>query len=133
MGGGPGGLVQARNGSFYGISSTGAGTNLIVKLTTAGKATVLYTMGALDGCYPSSPLLQGNDGNLYGTASSCGENNGGTFFKITPGGTFTVLHSFCIGCSEAEVPLAGLCKPLTGTFTGQPTAALGTKIAPSLL
>src|ERR1017187_8322374 len=42
-----------------------------------------------------SVLVQGTDGNFYGTAAVGGPNNGGTVFKITPGGTLTTLYSFC--------------------------------------
>src|ERR1017187_5978770 len=42
-----------------------------------------------------SVLVQGTDGNFYGTAAVGGPNNGGTVFKIPPGGTLTTLYSFC--------------------------------------
>jgi uncharacterized repeat protein (TIGR03803 family) len=79
----------------------------------------------LDGCYPSSPLVQGKDGNLYGTASSCGENNGGTFFKITTGGTFTVLYNFCIDCADGRGPAGGFVQALDGNFYGTTDGGLG--------
>lgn len=39
-------------------------------------------------------LVQGFDGNLYGTTTFGGANNAGTFFKINPAGTLTTLHNF---------------------------------------
>lgn len=42
-------------------------------------------------------LIQGSDGNFYGTASASTLNfpqNGGTVFSLTPAGKLTVLHSF---------------------------------------
>jgi uncharacterized repeat protein (TIGR03803 family) len=42
-------------------------------------------------------LLQGSDGNFYGNAQVSSEgksNDGGTVFSVTPGGKFTLLHTF---------------------------------------
>jgi uncharacterized repeat protein (TIGR03803 family) len=49
-------------------------------------------------------LVQGTDGNLYGTISPGGANNFGTVFKITPGGTLTTLYNFC---SPRRKPMYG--------------------------
>ncbi|MGH9317858.1 MAG: choice-of-anchor tandem repeat GloVer-containing protein, partial [Thermoanaerobaculia bacterium] len=47
------------------------------------------------GVGPSGSLIQGTDGNLYGTTESGGAGAGGTIFKIdTNGSTLTTLHSF---------------------------------------
>jgi uncharacterized repeat protein (TIGR03803 family) len=49
-----------------------------------------------DGAYPNS-LIQSADGNFYGTALVGGAGNaadGGTVFKITPAGQFTLLYTF---------------------------------------
>lgn len=49
---------------------------------------VLYNFGtgAADPCQPlnSGVIAQGQDGNLYSTATSCGGNDGGSVFKLTP-------------------------------------------------
>ena len=41
-----------------------------------------------DGCVPFAPVVQGNDGNFYGTTQA------GKIYRLTPDGAFTVLHSF---------------------------------------
>src|ERR1700683_2858809 len=38
-------------------------------------------------------LVQGTDGNLYGTTEGGGANGSGTGFKVTPRGTLTKLYS----------------------------------------
>jgi len=47
-----------------------------------------------DGACPYAGLLQGADGNFYGTTGLGGTAELGTVFKITPSGTLTILHSF---------------------------------------
>jgi len=46
-------------------------------------------------------LIQGSDGNFYGTAQVSGEGtsepNGGTVFSLTAAGTFKLLHAFAPG------------------------------------
>jgi uncharacterized repeat protein (TIGR03803 family) len=93
-------LVQASDGAFYGTTTDG-GTNsdgTIFKITPDGKFTPLYSFGAmpggLDGESPQAALVQGADGNLYGTASGGGRYGDGTIFKITTSGKFTLVYSF---------------------------------------
>src|SRR5580700_9792650 len=63
---------------------------------------VVLSFDGTDGTAPYSPLVQGVDGNLYGTASNGGTHNNGTFFKVTPSGTITTLYSFCSQPSCAD-------------------------------
>jgi len=63
-------------------------------------------------------LVQGTDGQLYGTAASGGGNGLGTAYKITTAGAFTQLYSFCsqAGCADGGVPYAGLVMAANGNF-----------------
>jgi uncharacterized repeat protein (TIGR03803 family) len=55
---------------------------------------VLYTFpDGDDRTAPAAGLLQATDGNFYGTAASVGAGRG-LVFKMTPGGSVTVLHAF---------------------------------------
>jgi uncharacterized repeat protein (TIGR03803 family) len=65
-------------------------------------------------------LIQGTDGNFYGTTSLGGANNAGTVFKVTAGGKLTTLYSFCsqTNCTDGENPAAGLVQATSGDFYG---------------
>jgi uncharacterized repeat protein (TIGR03803 family) len=71
-------------------------------------------------------LVQGFDGNFYGTASGGGANSGGTVFEVTPGGTLSTVYSFCAqaNCADGRLPVAGLVLATDGNFYGT-TAAGG--------
>ncbi len=97
-------LVQGTNGILYGATHVGGanGEGTIFQITEAGKFSTLYTFcnvsGCPDGAHPYATLVQGSDGNLYGTTGSDGTGafgGGGTFFAMTPGGKLTTLYSFC--------------------------------------
>jgi uncharacterized repeat protein (TIGR03803 family) len=47
-----------------------------------------------DGSLPSGSLVEGFDGNFYGSTSQGGSNNDGTIYKITPSGVVSILHNF---------------------------------------
>ncbi len=51
---------------------------------------------------PAAPLVQGSDGNLYGTTENGGTNGAGTVFKISTNGVLTTLYSFTGGNDGAS-------------------------------
>jgi uncharacterized repeat protein (TIGR03803 family) len=84
--------VQATDGNFYGTTRDGgansAGT--IFEITAGGTLTTLYSFysqsGCADGEEPQGGLVQGTDGNFYGTTSSGGGTNSyGTVFSLVTG------------------------------------------------
>ena len=144
LGAGPeAGLVRGSDGSFYGSASEGAtftcsgnyfGCGTIFKLTAAGVFQPLYTFcqsgTCSDGAQPYAPLVQGSDGNFYGTTIIGGTSTYcyagcGTFFKITPNGVLTTIYSFCSqpGCADGSLPYGGVVLGSDGNFYG--TAAYG--------
>ncbi len=74
-----------------------------------------YTNGA-----NASTVVQGTDGNFYGTTYYGGANGGGTVFKMTAEGTLTTLYSFCseTSCTDGYVPAAALLQATDGNFYG---------------
>src|SRR5579863_2252447 len=92
-------------------------------------AQTLTTLASFDGTNGADPLymsiVQGPDGDIYGTTFSGGKNANGTVFKITPTGTLTTLYSFCTqsGCPDGRSPEAGLILGIDGNFYG--TTAFG--------
>jgi len=74
--------------------------------------TTLHSFGSQigDGSGPLAALVQGTDGNFYGTTAWGGlYNDYGTVFNITPVGTLTTLYTFCsqIGCTDGANPRRG--------------------------
>ena len=114
------GLVLATDEDFYGTTFEG-GTHrkgTVFKITSGGKLKVLHSFGGdpTEGANPRAALVQGTDGNFYGTTEAGGTSNGGTVFKITPGGVFTTLHSFY--STDGNYLVAALVQATDGDFYG---------------
>lgn len=123
------GVIQALDGNFYGTTwgSSLTGFGSVFKMTSAGTLTTLYNFcsktNCVDGYFPNSPVVQGSDGNFYGTTSTGGtgfENSGGTVFKITSNGVLTTLYSFCskTNCTDGANLSSGLVQASDGNFYG---------------
>ncbi len=117
-----GGLILGADRNFYGQTDLGGASKFgsygtVYKMTPAGKVTTLHSFEQTDGDNPVSNLVQGTDGNFYGTASYGGKHpNFGTVFKITSSGTFTTLHNF--DSTDGSYPYAGLIQATNGKFYG---------------
>ena len=75
----------------------------------------------LDGEYPERiALIQGLDGNLYGTASQGGNGGDGVVFKISTSGAFSLVYTFCSqpGCTDGGEPFGGLVQTSNGNLYG---------------
>ncbi len=103
-----------------------------VAFAIAAPAQILTTLHTFAG-YPNdgdapNGLMQGSDGNFYGTTDWGGANGEcsdppggcGTVFKLTPGGTSTILYSFCSqpNCSDGAEPGGTLLQAADGNFYG---------------
>jgi uncharacterized repeat protein (TIGR03803 family) len=122
-------LVQGKDGFLYGTTYYG-GTNqqgMIFKVSTDGSVYAdLFDFSAYapdtSGSSPDAPLVQGNDGALYGTASNSGGDGygAGTVFKLnTDGSGFTVLYTFLFSpYANGYGPEAALLQGKNGSFYG---------------
>ena len=91
-----GDLIQGNDGKFYGACYSGGtfGNGTIFKISTAGAFTVIkHLSSSKDGGYPIGALIQNTDGNFYGMTRTGGANGGGTIYKVTTAGAYTVIHS----------------------------------------
>lgn len=128
--------MQASDGNFYGTTRAGgidynsnttcslSGCGVLFKLTADGTASGVYHFGAspTDGNWPSGRLIQSRDGSLYGTTAFGGRYGGGSIFKITLGGTYTVLYSFGSTPTDGAVPTSGVIEAADGNFYGTTTS-----------
>ena len=94
----PGILLQATDGNFYGTTGgggLGVGYGTIFTSNSEGTVSILYSLPPVQ-AHGASPvtLVQGTDGNLYGTTDVGGQSNDGVLFKLTTSGTFALLYSF---------------------------------------
>jgi uncharacterized repeat protein (TIGR03803 family) len=119
-----GGLVLGGDGNFYGTTSGGGASSqgTVFKIGPTGVASVLYSFagGTADGGGPNAALIQGSDGNFYGTSANGGIDSQGTLFEVTPGGLETVLYYFS-GGQDGRIP-GGLIQGIDGIFYGTTTS-----------
>ena len=122
------GLVLGADRNFYGVTTYGGNTTAcslgcgtVFKITPAGVLTTLHTFEGADGEAPYGSLVQGIDGDFYGTteyggSGACDEGCG-TVFKITPAGALTTLHRFD-GSTDAYLPFGALIQGPDAKFYG---------------
>jgi uncharacterized repeat protein (TIGR03803 family) len=139
------GLVIGADGNLYGTTTYG-GVNAscyqgqscgtVFKMTSSGSFTTLHSFDNSDGAFPTDPLVEGSDGNLYGTTRDGGAYaggfipyGGGTVFRITTAGGLTTLHNFCpqltSTCPDGFYPSAGLARATDGNLYGVTTGGGG--------
>jgi uncharacterized repeat protein (TIGR03803 family) len=128
------GLLLAKDGSFYGTTAFGGGSNscalgcgTVFRFTPPNRVTTVYSFCAqancVDGSIPQGLLVQASDGSLYGTTDGGGTIDAGTVYRIGPRGKFNTVHSFCTGtCADGLVPYAGLIQASDGNLYGTANA-----------
>jgi uncharacterized repeat protein (TIGR03803 family) len=121
-------LLLATDGNFYGTTNTSGvnGYGTIFKITPMGKLTTLYNFCSQHSCadgYQPSGLVQGADGNIYGTTFYGGTKEWGTIFKITGAGKLTTIYNFCSqpSCSDGGDPYGALVQATDGNLYGTTT------------
>lgn len=84
------GLIAFAVVIFFGFPQTPAQTQTPPVTFT----TLVKFFSSRTGAYPLGGVIQGQDGNFYGTTMTGGSAGGGTVYKVTPSGDFTVLANF---------------------------------------
>ncbi len=119
------GVISDRAGNLYGTTDLGgtagnAGGGTVFELSPSGATwteSILYDfpLDNLGGTSNPGALIMDRFGNLYGTTSDAGENDG-SLFELTPsdgGWIFSTLYSFVNSCYPA-----GLVMDTAGNFYG---------------
>ncbi len=119
-------LVQATDGSLYGTTyyggdftcNAGIGCGAIFELRPEGQISILHSFQITDGMGPYAGVLQGTDGNFYGTTYLGGPDNDGTVYSLDIGlGPFvTFIHA-----AGKVGPTSGI---LGQSFTGTTAVSL---------
>jgi uncharacterized repeat protein (TIGR03803 family) len=122
-----GSLIQAKDGNLYGTASTGGtnGSGTLFKIGLGGSFQLVYAFTALntdgdnvEGSDPEAPLIQGSDGNFYGTADSGGASGLGSVFEYNVSQSqISLLYAFT-GNGDGANPLAALVQGTDGSFYG---------------
>ena len=110
---GEGALVQGVDGSVFGVTVFGGapdcgyfGCGTAYKIDPQGHYHLLVTFPDGNNLYYPVGLTLGHDANLYGITSFSEEGELGHVFRMTPGGTLTVIYSFCSqqNCADGAYP-----------------------------
>ncbi|HZM01395.1 MAG TPA: choice-of-anchor tandem repeat GloVer-containing protein [Candidatus Saccharimonadales bacterium] len=130
-GGNPdGGLVKGSDGNFYGTTywggdltlNSGQGYGSAFQLTPGGGFTMLATFNGTNGAHPYAGLVQGSDGNFYGTTYWGGDltvnggNGYGSVFRMSSDGTIATLVKFTGG--NGAYPYFGVIRASDGNLYG---------------
>jgi uncharacterized repeat protein (TIGR03803 family) len=112
-------LIQAADGKLYGLTAGGGPANAgtFFKITLGGLLTTLSDFPGATSL--SGPLIQGSDRNFYGSSELGGANGTsghGMLFKLTPGGSFSILHSF--DSTDGSAPTGALLQAADGNLYG---------------
>jgi uncharacterized repeat protein (TIGR03803 family) len=123
-------LIFDSNGNLYGTASQGGpgNTGNVFELTPtpsgAWKEKILhqFTSNGRDGINPSTNLIFGSSGNLYGTTPSGGARGQGTVFSLVPaaGGAWQerILYNFDSKDGNGSLPVPGLVIDGAGNLYG---------------
>jgi uncharacterized repeat protein (TIGR03803 family) len=117
-------VIEASDGFLYGTTFYGGifnqGTIFKVGKDGAGFTSLKsFQCQSTESCYPAAQLLEGSDGQLYGTTGGNSINGAGTLFRIAKDGSgFVLLRKFQCGANDGCNPDAGLIEGSDGFLYG---------------
>ena len=122
-------MIQATDGYLYGTTAFGGVSGnygTVFRISLSGTFTTIYKFcsqtNCADGAFAYGGVIQGADGNLYGTTNeggdpTCFPSSGcGTVYKLTRNGKLTTLHVF--HGTDGEMSFAALVQATDGNFYG---------------
>jgi uncharacterized repeat protein (TIGR03803 family) len=96
-----------RPSRFFAVAFASSALFMTLLGVSAAQMKVLYNFnGTLGSNPPEIALIQGRDGQIYGTASYGGTYSLGSILKVTTAGQVTALHDF--SGTDGQYPEAGL-------------------------
>ena len=125
-------LVQGSDGNFYGTTYLGGANSdgTVFRITAAGALTTLYSFtDGSDGAYPNAGVVQGSDGNFYGTTKGDGVTGYGTVFKLSVSGGTAAPGSVQLSAATANVTEATGSVTLSVSRTGGSFGAISVNYA----
>jgi uncharacterized repeat protein (TIGR03803 family) len=128
-------LYRETTGNLFGITHLGSNSGGTAYELVYDQTKQSYTRQILhgfctqancsDGGAPYAGVIADQSGNLYGTASAKGANNGGVIYELYFDQTkqkwqYKVLYNFCAqaGCADGSTPTAGLTMDDSGNLYG---------------
>jgi uncharacterized repeat protein (TIGR03803 family) len=122
-------VIEGSDGKLYGTTVNGypgGGEGTIFRLNKDGSGYEKlrhFNISGVDGLYPHSPLVEAQDGALYGTAAEGGSADlaavYGAVYKLNKDGSgFSVVRSFLRHSTEPEVIQSGLIEGKDGALYG---------------
>ncbi len=114
-----GSLVQGSDGNLYGTAYQGGSANCgsIFELSTSGTLLWNYSFPCqTGGANPIAGLIEGVDGNFYGTTYYGGTYGFGTVFKVSLGAV-SILYNFQSG-TDGSYPVSGVVQATDGKLYG---------------
>jgi len=112
-------LVQGDDGNLFGVAAgggvDGVGAGTVFRTTPSGAFAALYGFDIPGPVSPSAALIEGLDGELYGTTYGSGYNYG-TIFRVNPWGVLSTLHIFEF--ADGIAPTSAVLQVPDGNFYG---------------
>ncbi len=113
--------IQASDGSLYGTTLGGSVSDGIVYKysPSTGMFTTIFSFNpdGSQGYQIEAPLIQGSDGNLYGTTEFGGTSNCGTVFELSLAGSLLQSYSFPCG-TGGQILYGPVVQASDGNFYG---------------
>jgi len=117
----PNDLIQCSDGTLCGTTRRGGAANqgTIFKVERSGSNFMIlhsFLGGVVDGAFPN-PIVEADDGILYGTTVAGGTNDGGTVFRIsTNGNNYTLLRHFAGSDGDGRSPAGQVIESADGSL-----------------